>query len=116
MCVVRASALLRRLLGGGGLGPGHVADDLLADEEGLVAGLARLRLARRGGVGIGVRVQVVVLGARDAPVGRRRGGAALVVGPLRSGDDDEALTGAVLVADAEQAGYVAEPEGHVVTD
>src|SRR4029453_2026704 len=46
--------------------------------------------------------------------GRRRGRAALVVGPLRRGDDDEALAGAVLVADAQQVGDVAEEERRVV--
>ena len=66
--------------------------------------------------GIGVAVQVVVLLARDAAVGGRRRRAALVVGALRRGDDDEALGRAVGVADAEQAGDVAEPQRRVVAD
>jgi hypothetical protein len=59
-------------------------------------------------------VEVVVLLAGHAAVCRRRRRAALVVGALRRGDDHEALVGAIGVADAEQAGDVAEPQRRVV--
>src|SRR3954471_13787756 len=101
----RASPRRPRLLGSGALVARHVADRLPADAEDLVAGLALARLPRRGGVRVRVGVQEVVA---VGTVGGRAGRAALVVGPLRRGDDDEALRGAVDVADAEQARGVAE--------
>src|SRR3954466_4714343 len=95
---------------------GVVADRLLADVVGLVGRLALLGLAGGGRVRVRVAVQIVVLGARHAAVGGRRGRAALVVGPVRRSDDDEALAGAVVVALAEQRRDIAEPDRRVVAD
>ena len=104
---------LRVALGPGLLRARDVGRDRLAGQELLVAGLALTRLARRGGVRVRVGVQVVGL---QRAVGRRRRRSALVVRALRRGDDDEALPGAVAVADAEQRGDVAEPQRQVVAD
>src|SRR5215216_1247523 len=66
--------------GFGALVAGDVADHRLALFVGLVAGLALPCLSRRGGIRIGVVVEVVL---RFRPARRSGGGTALIVGTRR---------------------------------
>ena len=94
---------------------GHVADHLLADRVGLVAGLALVRLARRGGVRVRVVVEEVV-GVAAAPVRGRRRRAALAVRARGRLEDGEPLPAAAVRALGEGAGEVAEQQRRVVAD
>ncbi len=87
---------------------GDVADHGLARDVALVARFADAALA---GARVGVEVQVV---ADFGPVGRRRGGRALGVGPVRRLEDDRAQPVGAAVGFAEGVGEVLEGEAEVV--
>ena len=113
---------------GGGAGvTGRVADHGLAHGIGLVARFALLRLARPGDIRIGVVVQVVVVDQRTelAPrrgfpidrgaTGRRRGGEALGVDPVRRENRQHASERADADVLGQGAREVAERQRQVVT-
>src|SRR4051794_33533183 len=89
---------------------GDVADDLLARDEGLVARLALVRLARRRGVRVGIGVEVVGIRDRSAAVGRLRGRATLVVRAEGGLEEDESLPAAERVVKAERVGDISEQQ------